>query len=96
MAAKLQYGSSFGSTESNTISIRIVDEINQPNFLEVEIANPNGTISSRYSPFEEIRIIEDDEAGDPVLFRGRIEKLSTPTHPRFGQLIHIIARDNLQ
>ena len=96
MVAKLQYGGSFGSTETQTVSIRIIDEINHPKFLEVEVANPDGNRRTTYSPFDEVRIIEDDLQGDPVLFRGKIEKVSTPTHPRFGQMVHFTARDNLQ
>ena len=42
MVAKLQHGGSFGTTEAQTVAITIVDEINQPSYLEVEIASPAG------------------------------------------------------
>ena len=95
MTAKLQYGGSFASTETQTQKIRIVDEINYPKFLEVQIANPLGNRSTTYSPYDEVRVIDDDVAGDPVIFRGRIDKISTPTGGSSGQTVTFTARDNL-
>ena len=87
MTAKLQYGGSFASTETQTQKIRIVDEINYPKFLEEQIANPLGNRSTTYSPYDEVRVIDDDVAGDPVIFRGRIDKMSTPTGGYSGKLV---------
>ena len=95
MTSLLQHGSSFGTTESNTISLRIVDEINFPKYAEIDIANLNGDRSATYSPHDEIRIIDDDVTGDPVIFRGRVENITTPTDAQFGSLVRITARDNL-
>ena len=72
MTSLLQHGSSFGTTETNTISLRIVDEINFPKYAEIDIANLNGDRSATYSPHDEIRIIDDDVTGDPVIVRGRV------------------------
>ena len=95
MTSLLQHGSSFGTTETNTISLRIVDEINFPKYAEIDIANLNGDRSATYSPHDEIRIIDDDVTGDPVIFRGRVENITTPTDAQFGSLVRITARDNL-
>ena len=95
MTAKLQYGGSFGSTETQTQRIRIVDEVNYPKFLEVQIANPGGNRSTTYSPYDEVRVIDDDVAGDPVIFRGKIDKIATPTGGSSGQTVTFTARDNL-
>lgn len=95
MVAKLQHGGSFSTTETQTISITIIDEINQPNYLEVEIVSPGGNRETTYAPGALVRVIEDDAAGDPVIFQGRVDKISAPTHPVFGQIVRIQARDNL-
>ena len=95
MVVKLQHGGSFSTTETQTISITIIDEINQPNYLEAEIVSPAGNRESTYAPGALVRVIEDDAAGDPVIFQGRVDKISAPTHPTFGQIVRIQARDNL-
>ena len=95
MVVKLQHGGSFSTTETQTMSITIVDEINQPNYLEAEIVSPAGNRETTYSPGALVRVIEDDAAGDPVIFQGRVDKISAPTHPQFGQIVRIQARDHL-
>ena len=95
MVVKLQHGGSFSTTETQTISITIVDEINQPNYLEAEIVSPAGNRETTYAPGALVRVIEDDAAGDPVIFQGRVDKISAPVHPTFGQIVRIQARDNL-
>jgi hypothetical protein len=95
MAAKLQHGGSFGTTEVQTIAITIVDEINQPSYLEVEIASPAGNRETTYSPGQIIRVIDDAVAGSPVIFQGKVDKIAAPDHPAFGQLVRLTARDNL-
>tara|TARA_R100000808_G_scaffold10395_1_gene27657 strand:- start:29014 stop:31446 length:2433 start_codon:yes stop_codon:yes gene_type:complete len=96
MVATLQHGSSFGTTETQTIRIRIVDEINHPKYLEVDVASPAGNRKTTYNPFDEVRIVESDVTDDPVLFRGKIVKISSPIHPQFGQVVKFIAFDNLR
>jgi hypothetical protein len=95
MVAKLQHGGSFGTTEVQTIAITIVDEINQPSYLEVEIASPAGNRETTYSPGQIIRVIDDAVAGSPVIFQGKVDKIAAPDHPAFGQLVRLTARDNL-
>lgn len=100
MVAVLKYGGSFASTETQLISFRIVDTLYQPMLLNAVISNPNGAISTRYSPYDEIEIVETTsvlgEATNLILFRGKIENISIPTHPKYGQVIELNARDNLQ
>ena len=100
MVAVLKYGGSFASTETQLISFRIVDTLYQPMLLNAVISNPNGAISTRYSPYDEIEIVEATsvlgEATNLVLFRGKIEDITIPTDPKYGQVIELRARDNLQ
>ena len=100
MVAVLKYGGSFSSTETQLISFRIVDALYSPMLLNAVISNPNGAISTRYSPFDEIEIVETTsvlgETTNLILFRGKIEDIRIPTHPRYGQVIELNARDNLQ
>jgi hypothetical protein len=95
MVAILQYGGSFASVETQTVNITIVDEMNHPKYAEIEIASPGGNRSTTYSPYDEIRVVDTDVTGTPVLFRGKVEKISTPTNPRYGQIVILTARDNL-
>jgi len=100
VVAVLKYGGSFSSTETQLISFRIVDTLYQPMLLNAVISNPNGAISTRYSPYDEIEIVETTsvlgETTNLILFRGKIENISIPTHPKYGQVIELNARDNLQ
>ena len=75
MVAKLQYGGSFASTETNTISIRIIDEINFPAYLVAKFVNLAGALDTRYTAFDEVRVFEDAITDDPVIFRGKVEKV---------------------
>jgi len=94
MVSLLKYGSSFASTETSLISFRIIDQLYQPMMLRATISNQNGAISTRYSPFDEIQIVENTT--NLILFRGRIESIDSPTNPQYGQVLEIVARDNLQ
>jgi len=100
VVAVLKYGGSFASTETSLVSFRIVDTLYQPMLLNVVIANPNGAISTRYSPYDEVEIVETSGTGGAatnlILFRGKIEDINIPTHPKYGQVIEFNARDNLQ
>jgi hypothetical protein len=94
MVAKLQYGGSFASTETNTVSIRIIDEINFPAYLVAKVVNKNGALDARYTAFDEVRVFEDDITGDPVIFRGKVEKILKAVENGV-EILTITARDNL-
>ena len=94
MVAKLQYGGSFASTETNTISIRIIDEINFPAYLVAKFVNLDGALDARYNAFDEIRVFEDAITDDPVIFRGKVEKVLKAVENGI-EILTITARDNL-
>ena len=94
MPSKLKYGVSFGSTETSLISFTIADTLYSPKTLMATISNQGGALDTRYSPFDEIEIVEDTT--NLILFRGRIKDISKPIHPTYGGVIELTAFDNLQ
>ena len=94
MVAKLQYGGSFASTEANTVSIRIIDEINFPAYLVAKFVNLDGALDARYKAFDEVRVFEDGITDDPVIFRGKVEKVLKSIENGV-EILTITARDNL-
>jgi hypothetical protein len=94
MPSKLKYGGGFGSTETSLISFTIADTLYSPKTLMATISNQGGALDTRYSPFDEIEIVEDTT--NLILFRGRIKDISKPIHPTYGGVIELTAFDNLQ
>ena len=94
MPSKLKYGGGFGSTETSLISFTIADTLYSPKTLMATISNQGGALDTRYSPFDEIEIVEDTT--NLILFRGRIKDISKPIHPSYGGVIELTAFDNLQ
>ena len=94
-------GSGLTDIETQLISFTIVDDLYMPRVLAATISNPNdgynqNSTSSdpKYIPGDEIVIVDTDTS--KTLFRGRIESILNPTTPQYGQVIELIARDNLQ
>ena len=94
MVAKLTYGGSFGSTEANTIGIRIIDEVNFPAYLVAKMVNIDGALDDRYKPFDEVMVREYSITDNPVIFRGKVENTSKAI-VNGVEIITITARDNL-
>ena len=94
MTAKLTYGGSFGSTEANTVGLRIIDEINFPSYLIAKIVNIGGALDDRYKPFDEVMVREYSITDNPVIFRGKVENTSKAI-VNGVEIITITARDNL-
>ena len=95
MVAKVQYGNlASPTTETKTISIRIIDEINFPAYLVAKFVNRASALDTRYNTSDEIRVIEDDITDDPTIFRGKVENVLKSVENGV-EIITITARDNL-
>ena len=95
MVAKVQYGNlASPTTETKTISIRIIDEINFPAYLVAKFVNRASALDTRYNTSDEIRVIEDGITGEPTIFRGKVENVLKSVENGV-EIITITARDNL-
>ena len=93
-------GSGLTDIEDNLISFNIIDDLYQPKVLTARISNQadayeqGHATNAKYVVGDEVAIVDTDTS--LTLFRGTVESILNLTVARYGQVIELVARDNLQ